>query len=49
MVERFIDRGISGAKGLEGRPAFDKLCKGVVRREFDMVAAWSVDRLGRSL
>lgn len=41
--------GISGAKGREGRPAFDKLCKGIVRREFDLVAAWSVDRLGRSL
>ncbi|HSV91356.1 MAG TPA: recombinase family protein [Nitrospiraceae bacterium] len=49
VVERFVDRGISGAKGREGRPAFDKLCKGIVRREFDLVAAWSVDRLGRSL
>jgi DNA invertase Pin-like site-specific DNA recombinase len=49
IVERFVDRGISGAKGREGRPAFDKLCKGIVRREFDVVAAWSVDRLGRSL
>ena len=49
VVERFIDRGISGAKGREGRPAFDKLCKGIVRREFDVIAAWSVDRLGRSL
>jgi hypothetical protein len=25
------------------------LMKGVSRREFDMVLAWSVDRLGRSL
>lgn len=49
IVERFIDRGISGAKGRDGRPAFDKLCQGVVRREFDLVASWSVDRLGRSL
>lgn len=49
IVERFIDRGISGSKGREGRPAFDRLCKGVVRREFDIVASWSVDRLGRSL
>src|SRR4029077_3540221 len=49
MVERFIDKGISGAKGREDRPAFDKLCKGIVRREFDVVAAWSVDRLGHSL
>jgi len=49
IIERFIDKGISGAKGREGRPAFDRLSKGVVRREFDVVAAWSVDRLGRSL
>ena len=25
------------------------LCKGIFRREFDLIAAWSVDRLGRSL
>jgi DNA invertase Pin-like site-specific DNA recombinase len=49
VVERFIDRGISGAKGREERPAFDRLSKGIMRREFDVVAAWSVDRLGRSL
>ena len=49
IVERFVDKGISGAKGREGRPTFDKLCKGIIRREFDMVAAWSVCRLGRSL
>jgi DNA invertase Pin-like site-specific DNA recombinase len=49
IVERFIDRGISGAKGREERPAFDKLCKGVIRRDFELVASWSVDRLGRSL
>ena len=30
------------------RPGLDALMKGVARREFDMVAAWSVDRLGRS-
>lgn len=49
VVQRFVDKGISGAKGRESRPAFDALCKGIVRREFDVVAAWSVDRLGRSL
>ena len=31
------------------RPAFDKLCRDAARREFDLVMAWSVDRLGRSL
>lgn len=45
----FIDRGISGAKGRDGRPGLDKMLKGVTRGEFDLVAAWSVDRLGRSL
>lgn len=31
------------------RPAFDALLKAVSRREIDMVAAFAVDRLGRSL
>src|SRR5262249_25317038 len=31
------------------RPAFDQLCRDAARREFDIVMAWSVDRLGRSL
>jgi DNA invertase Pin-like site-specific DNA recombinase len=49
IVQVYTDRGISGAKGRDGRPAFDALCKDAVRREFDIVMAWSVDRLGRSL
>ncbi len=49
VVEEFVDRGISGAKGRNGRPAFDRLCKAATRREIDVVMAWSVDRLGRSL
>ena len=49
FVQVYTDRGISGAKGRDGRPAFDTLCKDAVRREFDIVMAWSVDRLGRSL
>ena len=49
VVEMFRDDGISGAKGRDKRPGFDALCKGVARRDFDMVAAWSLDRLGRSL
>jgi DNA invertase Pin-like site-specific DNA recombinase len=47
VVQCFVDEGVSGAKGQ--RPALDRLRKGVARREFDLVAAWSVDRLGRSL
>jgi DNA invertase Pin-like site-specific DNA recombinase len=49
VVAVFTDRGISGAKGREGRPEFDRLCREAVQRKFDVVAAWSVDRLGRSL
>jgi DNA invertase Pin-like site-specific DNA recombinase len=49
VVAEFVDRGISGAKGRDQRPGFDRLLKGIARRDFDMVAAWSVDRLGRSL
>jgi hypothetical protein len=40
---------VSGAKGRDERPAFGTLCKDAARRQFDMVMAWSVDRLGRSL
>jgi DNA invertase Pin-like site-specific DNA recombinase len=35
--------------GRDKRPGFDALLKGVARREFDLIAAWSVYRLGRSL
>ena len=49
IVHVFTDNGISGAKGREHRPAFDALHQGIARRDFDLVAAWSVDRLGRSL
>ena len=49
VVSVFEDAGISGAKGREHRPGLASLMKGVARREFDIVAAWSVDRLGRSL
>lgn len=45
----YEDAGISGAKGRDKRPAFDKMLKAAVRGEFDVVGAWSVCRLGRSL
>ncbi|MEO7863615.1 MAG: recombinase family protein [Nitrospirales bacterium] len=45
----FVDKRISGAKRREQRPAFDALWKGGIRREFDVVMVWAVDRLGRSL
>src|SRR5215831_20734848 len=45
----YKDRGISGSKGRDKRPAFEALHKAAARREIDIVMAWSVDRLGRSL
>ena len=45
----YEDAGFSGARGRDRRPAFDRLLKDAARRELDLVAAWSVDRLGRSL
>jgi DNA invertase Pin-like site-specific DNA recombinase len=49
IVETYEDNGISGAKGRDKRPAFDRLHRDITRRKFDIVMAWSVDRLGRSL
>ena len=48
-MQTFADEGISGSKGRAERPGYDALLKAVSRREVDIVAAWSVDRLGRSL
>ena len=49
----FSDSGLSGAKSRDKRPQFDKLLKGVARREFDMVpsgrvisARWPVNVYG---
>src|SRR6478736_8653304 len=49
VVAVYRDEGISGSLGRQKRPGLDALLKGVARREFDLVAAWSVCRLGRSL
>ena len=46
---RIRDEGISDTRGRDKRPGLDALLKGVARREFDIIAAWSVCRLGRSL
>ena len=49
MVDVYCDHGISGTKGRDKRPAFDRLCCDAAKRRFDLIMAWSVDRLGRSL
>ena len=49
IVALYRDDGISGAKGRDDRPGLDAMLKSVTRGEVDLVAAWSVDRIGRSL
>ena len=49
VIDLYSDNGVSGAKGRDKRPAFDRMCKDAVAGKFDIVAAWSVDRLGLSV
>jgi DNA invertase Pin-like site-specific DNA recombinase len=49
IVAVYRDAGISGPKDRDQRPGFDAMHKDAARRRFDVVMAWSVDRLGRSL
>jgi DNA invertase Pin-like site-specific DNA recombinase len=49
VVDTYEDHGVSGAKASGKRPALSKLLKDATRRRFDLVAVWSIDRLGRSL
>jgi DNA invertase Pin-like site-specific DNA recombinase len=49
IVATFNDAGISGAKGRNARPGLDEMLKQAQRRRFDVVMAWAIDRLGRSL
>jgi DNA invertase Pin-like site-specific DNA recombinase len=49
VVDFYEDAGISGSNGRDKRPGFDRLLNDATARKINMVAAWSVDRLGRSL
>src|SRR5262249_28600135 len=49
VVEQYSDAGISGAKGRNGRPGLDQMLKDASKRKFDVIMAWAIDRLGRSL
>jgi DNA invertase Pin-like site-specific DNA recombinase len=46
VVAEYTDK-VSGAKGRDKRPGFDKLLNAAQRRDIDMIAVWSSDRLGR--
>jgi len=49
IVGEYVDHGISGTKGRDKRPAFDRLAKDAGHGKLDIIAAWSIDRLGRSI
>lgn len=49
IVAVYEDKGVSGAKGRDKRPQFDTMLKDAMRGQFDVLAVWAVDRLGRSL
>lgn len=49
IVEVYEDLAISGTKGRDRRPAYDRMLKEAVRAKFQVVLAWDVSRLGRSL
>lgn len=49
LVQTYVDEGISGTKGRDKRPEFDRLCKDMVRRKFNRILVWDISRLGRSL
>lgn len=49
VAQVYEDAGISGAKGRNNRPGLDAMLKDAGRARFDVVMAWAMDRLGRSL
>ncbi len=48
IVQELSDE-VSGSKGREDRAGFDTLLKGITRGNEDVVLAWSLERLGRSI
>jgi DNA invertase Pin-like site-specific DNA recombinase len=48
-VEVYDDAGISGAKDRKQRPGLDRMLNDASRGNFDVVMAWAIDRVGRSL
>ena len=49
IVKEFVDAGISGAKGRDKRPQFDAMLKSAMKKEYDLVMFWAVDRASRNL
>jgi DNA invertase Pin-like site-specific DNA recombinase len=49
LVATYSDKGVSGAKGRKDRPQFDQMLKDAQRGKFDVIMAFALDRIGRSL
>jgi DNA invertase Pin-like site-specific DNA recombinase len=49
VIATFKDEGISGAFGREVRAQYDSMLKQGVQAKFDVILAWDVSRLSRSL
>jgi len=49
VVATYQDNGISGAKTRKDRPGLDTLLNDAQRGKFNVVMAWAIDRIGRSL
>ena len=47
IYKEYCDEGVSGAKS--SRPALNSLMDDAMKRRFDAVVVWKLDRLGRSL
>src|SRR5262245_47678674 len=49
IVATYSDKGISGMKGRKDRPEFERMLGDAQRGKFDVVMAFALDRIGRSL
>ena len=41
LIDEYVDHGISGPKGRDMRPQFDRLIKYIIRRKFDKILLFS--------
>jgi DNA invertase Pin-like site-specific DNA recombinase len=47
VVKVYRDHGVSGAKGREERPQFDRLCRDATKRQFDGIMATAAEKSAR--
>jgi DNA invertase Pin-like site-specific DNA recombinase len=47
LAGEYVDRGVTGTKGTNGRDQFAAMFTAASRREFDILLFWSLDRLSR--